>query len=227
MYTPIKMKRATKYGNNYWSGLSFKMNRKVEFFSDLEYEHWLLVECDPTVKKFCEQPLKVEYILNNKIRHSIPDMWILYTDNSEKMIEVKYTSSLIPSHPKYEETMQQITIQQEWCKSNGLKHEVKTEKSIRENRILLDNYRKMVPFIRHHSDFLNSTNKLVFNELSKYSKLKLQDILNTFLHVNPNQIYISVIYLIYIGVIYSDLHINPLNKNTEVWIYDQKKIKQL
>ncbi|HDR7211035.1 TPA: Tn7 transposase TnsA N-terminal domain-containing protein, partial [Bacillus cytotoxicus] len=199
MYTPIKVKRNTKYGNNYWSGFSFKMNRKVEFFSDLEYEHWLLVECDPTIKKFCEQPLKVEYILNDKIRHSIPDMWILYTDNSEKMIEVKYTSSLIPSHPKYEETMQQITIQREWCKSNGLNHEVKTEKKIRENRILLGNYRKMIPFIRNYSESSGTINKLIFSELNKYSKLKIQDILTILQHEHPNQIYISVIYFIYTG----------------------------
>ncbi|HDX9577372.1 TPA: Tn7 transposase TnsA N-terminal domain-containing protein [Bacillus pseudomycoides] len=220
MYTPIKMKRSTKYGNNYWNGFSFKMNRKVEFFSDLEYEHWLLVECDPTIKEFCEQPLKVEFFLNNKVRHSIPDMWILHTDNSEKIIEVKYTNSLIPKHPKYEETMQQITIQQEWCKTNGLNHEIKTEKDIRKNRILLDNYRKMIPFIRNYSNSLDTINKLVFNALIKHSKLKLQDFIYIFQHEHPNQIYTSIIYLIYTGKIYSDFHINPLNKNTEVWIYD-------
>ncbi|OTX80737.1 hypothetical protein BK726_02135 [Bacillus thuringiensis serovar londrina] len=219
MFTPIKLKRSSKYGNNYWSGFSFKMNRKVEFFSDLEYEHWLLVECNPAIKKFCEQPLKVEYILNDKIRYSIPDMWILYSDKSEKMIEVKYMSSLLPSHPKYKQTLQQITVQQEWCKSNGLYHEVKTEKKIRENRILLDNYRKMIPFIRNYSESIEPINKLIFLELNKSVKLTFQEISTIFHHENHNQIYISVIYLIYTGIIHSDLHINPLNKNTEVWIH--------
>ncbi|WP_419873328.1 hypothetical protein [Candidatus Pristimantibacillus sp. PTI5] len=35
MYTPIPMKRSTRYGNNSWEAFSIKMNRDVRFFSDL------------------------------------------------------------------------------------------------------------------------------------------------------------------------------------------------
>ncbi len=60
MYTPIPMKRSTRYGNNYWEAFSNKMNRDVRFFSDLEYDHWILVEADLDIVAFCEQPMRIQ-----------------------------------------------------------------------------------------------------------------------------------------------------------------------
>jgi hypothetical protein len=105
------MKRSTKYGNNYWTGYSYKMLRTVELFSDLEYDHWLLVECNPKIKKFCEQPLIIEETINGEQFHSIPDMWVLNDKNEESIIEIKYLNVLSKEHPKYLQTMRQIAIQ--------------------------------------------------------------------------------------------------------------------
>lgn len=65
-----------KYGSNYWVGYSYKLRRHVHFYSDLEYENWILVETNPEVEVFCEQPLRIQYFLDGKKSESIFDMWI-------------------------------------------------------------------------------------------------------------------------------------------------------
>lgn len=38
----------------------------MSFFSKLEYYNFLSLEINPTVEKFCEQPIKIEIIQENK-----------------------------------------------------------------------------------------------------------------------------------------------------------------
>jgi hypothetical protein len=75
MYTPLPIKRSTKYGSNYWEAMSVKMNRDVRFFSDLEYDNWILVECDPNIIRFCEQPMRIKIEWQYVWVESIFDMW--------------------------------------------------------------------------------------------------------------------------------------------------------
>lgn len=42
MYSPINIKRSSKFGNHYWESYSPKLKR-----NDLEYDFWVLVETDP------------------------------------------------------------------------------------------------------------------------------------------------------------------------------------
>ena len=74
--TPIDMPRATHYGNNYYVTYSSKLKRNVHLFSNLEYYNFLDLECDPNVVKFCEQPLQIDVILGNEVKHAIFDAWV-------------------------------------------------------------------------------------------------------------------------------------------------------
>ncbi|KEP24869.1 hypothetical protein BA70_14805 [Bacillus zhangzhouensis] len=58
MYSPINIKRSSKFGNNYWEAYSPKLKRNVRLFSDLEYDFWVLVETDPKIPNFCERPFE-------------------------------------------------------------------------------------------------------------------------------------------------------------------------
>ena len=67
MYKPLITDGSKKFGNNRWLSYSSKLKRDVYLFSDLEYEHWLLVESDPKIVEFCEQALLMESFINGKI----------------------------------------------------------------------------------------------------------------------------------------------------------------
>ncbi|WP_165264034.1 hypothetical protein [Paenibacillus sp. M-152] len=56
--------------------------RNIELYSDLEFDHWLTVKTNQEVITYCEQPLKISYVLKGQLRTSIFDMWILNRDGS-------------------------------------------------------------------------------------------------------------------------------------------------
>ena len=63
---PIDMPRGTHYGNNYYLVYSKKIHRTCRFYSNLEYYNFLSLEINPKIEKFCEQPVKIEIIQENK-----------------------------------------------------------------------------------------------------------------------------------------------------------------
>ncbi|MEC0232185.1 PDDEXK family nuclease [Paenibacillus alba] len=100
MYTPIPIKRSSRYGNNYWVSFSRKLNRNVRLFSDLEYDHLVIVETNPLITSFCEQPLRIHQQMDEGIVETIFDMWTLDRDGIETFVEVKYAQELDPRNPK-------------------------------------------------------------------------------------------------------------------------------
>lgn len=211
------MKRSSKYGNNYWTGYSHKMKRTIELFSDLEYDHWLLVECNPKIIRFCEQPLIIEETIHGEQFHSIPDMWVLYENTKEAIIEIKYLNSLLEEHPKYLQTMRQIEIQKKWAKRNNMSHFVFSEDKIRENRILLNNYRKIISYVRQFNPADMNALTMDIIQAIKGERRTLEQIFH--LKNEPqNVIMVALMYLIYSGKVKSNIAIQTINRKMEVWI---------
>ncbi|MFJ7310831.1 Tn7 transposase TnsA N-terminal domain-containing protein [Peribacillus frigoritolerans] len=139
---PIPVKGRSHFGSNFWDAYSPKIKRDVNFYSDLEYDHWILVETDSKISTFCEQPLKIEGIYKGKKSESIFDMWLLWENGDNEFVEIKYSKDLLPGSKQFERVMKQITLQKEWCIKKGYKYTVKTEKEIRFNYIYLNNMRQ-------------------------------------------------------------------------------------
>jgi hypothetical protein len=67
---------------------SLKMGRLVWWESQIERDYIYLLEFDPAVISYEEQPLRISYHLNGKERHYTPDFLVKRTDKS-LIIEVK------------------------------------------------------------------------------------------------------------------------------------------
>jgi hypothetical protein len=78
LYKPLITDGSKRFGNNRWISYSSKLKRDVYLFSDLEYEHWLLIEPDPEIVDFCEQALLMDGIVNGKLQKSIIDILVFY-----------------------------------------------------------------------------------------------------------------------------------------------------
>lgn len=215
------MKRSMKYGNNFWHGYSYKVKRDVRFFSDLEYENWLLVETNPHIVNFCEQPFEIQFFYNGKLRSSIFDMWIKYDDGQEEFREVKYQSHLLKGHPKFEDTLKQITGQREWCKSNGFNHRVETDVQIRGNALLVDNSRILISYVRmvqpKHNDLLSEI--LLSIDTASYS---IQDLCNLHKKHPMIDVQISILLGIYKGDIIAPVKEKQINQLMRVCSYATK-----
>ncbi|GGB52885.1 TnsA endonuclease N-terminal domain-containing protein [Fictibacillus barbaricus] len=216
MFQPIPMKRSTKYGNNFWDGKSYKLKRDVHFFSDLEYEHWLLVEADPCIIDFCEQPLEIKFVYQGKLRSSIFDMWVKYENGHEEFREVKYESHLKPGHPKYEDTLKQITIQREWCEIKGYGYKVQTDDFIRSNLLFLDNCRMLVSY----GGMFLPKHKVLLQEIVEsmtVNQCPIRELILTYKHHPIVDVQISIFLGIYNGVIAAPLKEAQINQFMEVW----------
>lgn len=214
--TPIEMPRATHYGNNYFKVYSSKIHRLCDFYSNLEYYNFLSLEINPKVEAFCEQPLKIEIIQDNQIKHAIFDMWVKYRDGREEIQEVKYSSELTGDSKSAIRSQEQIKREEAWCKANNIDFSIRTEKNISNGRFFLDNANVIASRLRHYIPTEDKYyNPHIVNILENHKKLTVLELIeNKILPIN-NEI-THLCYMYEKGII--DLNINdkPLNYKTEV-----------
>ncbi|WP_372999788.1 TnsA endonuclease N-terminal domain-containing protein [Lutispora sp.] len=217
MYTPINTKRNTHYGSNYWEAYSPKLKRSVHMYSDLEYDDWVLIETDPNVSDFCEQPVKIKRFYDGRYAESIIDMWVKYRDNTEQFLEIKYSNELDVNNPKSLRTLKQIRIQQDWCSENGYKHIVRTEKEIRSNPVYLENMKQLLPYLREDGSTNELDKKRVLNFISneRYSISNIAEYLES---ISKQRILAVILNLIYRGEIHSNVANVPISDKLEVWV---------
>lgn len=219
IYTPIPIKRSSKYGNNYWETYSPKMDRNVRLFSDLEYDHWVLVETNPAVVAFCEQPFEIQYFYGGTPAKSIPDMWIKFKDDSQYLVEVKYSKELNPESKNYLKTNRQITIQKSYCIEKGFRHSIRTEKDIRGNDIFLANMKMLLPYIKSRGYPIEIDQKKILNIIrSNGNRISTGMIQSSIKDIPAVRIRESIFYLLYLGIISGNLEKIPYSNNTEVWL---------
>lgn len=211
-YVPLVTKRKGKYGNNFWYVYSPKIKRNVHLFSDLEYEYWLLIELDPDVIDFCEQPLKIQGFFGMQEVSSIFDMWINRKDGTQTFVEIKYERDLHTDRVR-----KQISIQRDWCEQNNYNYQIKTDRDIRTNRILLENAKELIPYISH-SNIPIDTDVQRITQLIGKSRFKMEELKNR-LGIPYPRIKESVYRLIYEGKMLSNIDSVHLGLETEVWMH--------
>ena len=180
MYTPVEMKRSMKYGNNYWEAYSPKIGRNVRFFSDLEYDNWVHIETNPEIIDFCEQPLKIQIVFEDKLVESIFDMWVQYSDNTEEFMEVKYAAELVGENSKSLRSKRQIEVQRQWCMDHQYNYSVKTDTEIRASLTHLNNLKQIIGQVRpipqiNTTEFLPVVDLLSETSLSIAELIKMTD----------------------------------------------------
>jgi hypothetical protein len=173
-----------RYWGNYWESWSPKLNRRVRFYSDLEYSHWLTVESDPSIERFCEQPFRVGIYIDGKGYSSIPDMWLRRRNGDIEIREIKYSSAL-----SADRNQRQIKAQKQWCELHGYRHSVVDEKTICANPVYLKNVSQLIHWVKirpnpNESDIQTQINQFIRNQgrqdmptiLSYLSLINIDDI---------------------------------------------------
>ncbi|MFB5089332.1 Tn7 transposase TnsA N-terminal domain-containing protein [Psychrobacillus sp. PGGUH221] len=174
IYKPVKNFKTSHFGSNFWDCFSFKLDRDAYFYSDLEYEHWILVETNPLINNFCEQPIKIELEYEGKMHSTIFDMWIQWNNGKEEFIEIKYSKdikeSLNPNCKRSMKTHIQLAIQKEWCSLNGYLYRIVTEEDIR-SQPMLSNKKLIMPYIRDSNSVSDIDKKTIMNKLTEKETL--------------------------------------------------------
>lgn len=127
-YSPVTHLAASRFGNNRWIVFSLRLLRLVILYSDLEYDHWVLVESNFRIACYCEQPFRMRAKIAGALVTTIPDMWVLFQSGREQFREIKYRSQL--TEPR---VIRQIKAQKTWCEIKPAPHDVFDEFRIRRN----------------------------------------------------------------------------------------------
>lgn len=217
MYTPLDIKRNDKYGSNYWEVFSNKASRIIRCFSDLEYENYILVETDPNIISFCEQPIKIRYLLDGDEIHSIIDMWVKYKDKTEKFIEIKYLSELNPINPKSIRSIKQTKAQKLWCNENGFVYEIRTENDIRGNSIFLSNMKTVLSYIKRSTQQIETDLFYIKKAITK-SRITIKKIHELLSEIPLERIKESISWMIYLGIVSANVKDVEFGIQTEVWL---------
>ena len=157
-YSPVWTLPASRFGNNRWIFYSVKLGRLVTSYSDLEHDNCVRVEADPSVVCYCEQPLRVRVKTPSGFVTTVFDMWLLYDSGREEFREVKYLAQL-----KELKVQRQIAAQRLWCERESKAHEVFDESRIRQDPLLLTNWKFILRCLAsyHRHDFTSIRAKIL------------------------------------------------------------------
>lgn len=221
--SPVKAGPQTQYGNNRWEVYSPKLGRNVTLYSDLEYDHWVLVEVDPEVQTFCEQPLKIQIKIPIGKISTIFDMWILWNNGIEEFREVKYANDLENYTPD-SRIFRQIEAQKKWCELENKNYTIITDKEIRNNQIFLANWKLILHHLGSARDINLSllANRIELMLLEKRSST-LSEIERVFSDSDAMLIKSAVFQMVYKRKINVLLNTQPLNMKTVLEIANVEK----
>lgn len=122
---------------------SLKMGRMVAFESTIERDLLYLLDFEPHVKSFAEQPLTISYWEETKHRRYTPDFKVEFTGGQKGLVECKPQVFV-----KKEVNIKKFTAGEAWCAERGWNYEIITDQALRRG-FRLDNVKFLTRFARH------------------------------------------------------------------------------
>ena len=118
--------------------------RLVECESPLEADAVIWGEARPNVVSICEQPLRIHGAIGNKPHYTV-DLKFEFRDGTTTYYEVKPEAHL-KIHDDGETAPANWPAIRSWFLANGKKCGVITEETLRGDRLLIENWRTLLPF---------------------------------------------------------------------------------
>ncbi|MBF9221774.1 TnsA endonuclease N-terminal domain-containing protein [Hymenobacter ruricola] len=197
---------------------SSKADHVVRVESALERSLCLLLEFDPRVRYFCEQPVTIPYHPpggSRGVRHYTPDFLIQYEDEVQAVLaEVKYQSEL---DAKAAELAPKFDAARHYAAEQGWAFRVFTEADILATP-LLGNARLLLRFRTAPVPSCHTT--ALLDLLTRAQKSTPQDLITAgayFTGAQPEELLPHCWHLLSCGRIGGDLTAAPLAMNTPLW----------
>ena len=137
---PVR-KVSNRGGNIIGQFPSLKMGRMIAFESLLERDFIYLLDYDPHVEWYEEQPLMIEYQHETQCRHYTPDFHLVMAGR-DVLVECK------PEHfVETEENQRKFVAARAWCEQRGWEFQVVTDQQVRSG-FRLQNIKRLTPYAR-------------------------------------------------------------------------------
>lgn len=141
---PVWKQPRGRFGSNFWEVYSPKLDRNVCLYSNLERDHWVLVESDPNIVWFLENPIAIRIRIDGRDIRTVPDMMVRFSDDTEEYREVKHVKDLASLD---ERGINQLAAQHTWASVCGRSYRIIDDTEIRANRIYLANWKHALSYV--------------------------------------------------------------------------------
>ena len=140
----MAVRRVTHHGGNVIGRFpSLKMQRMVSFESTIERDYAYVLDFEPEVTSFSEQPLTIEYPDADRVRRYTPDFEVVRTDQRHWLVECKPQQLL-----HTDDNQRKFAAAQAWCAERGWQFEVVTDTQLRAGYRLQN-----IQFLTYHARF--------------------------------------------------------------------------
>lgn len=219
--TPLRTSRPGKPVGEHWEWFSPRLQREITAESNAEHDFYTLIDTNPDVEIWCEQPIRVEAAINGKRHSSILDVWVKHCTGTEYFWEVKEDKALAKAHRDPGSAVGiQLEVQKRWSAQTTSNYGVVTANRIRTNNVYLTN-KKLI------RTSVTSSRNIDFGDLPvriqrsvSQSRRTLGDIVRIF-HEDPKSyVEAAIMKALYWGLIQADLN-QHLSQKTMITVYEK------
>lgn len=110
---------------------SHKTGRTLAFESRLERDHFLLLDADPDVVAFDEQPVTIAFEAHGQRRRYTPDCHVVRHSRPAELVEVKYAGDLAAMDPRERARLDEAhNAARAWCAARGWTFALRTDRDV-------------------------------------------------------------------------------------------------
>jgi hypothetical protein len=181
----------------------------------IERDYAYLLEFDPMVLSYEEQPCKISYIFEKKNRWYTPDFAVYWRHQSPSLVECKPVSKL---HKP--ENLQKWTAARMWCEQNHFTFVVVTDAALHERACLIANLKLLAG--HGHQHITPQAREYLLRTLQNADRaLSIEELVKCVVErtpkLNPHIVSSCVLHLLYTRELATDLS-KPLDTlTTLVW----------
>ena len=214
--TPVnRVGHRIRYTANYWEDYSPKLKRYVGFYRDLEYDHWLLIESDPTIVWFCEYPLTIQMRIGAHNVTSTLNVMVQHQDGEREVRRLVYADELNASRHG-SRLRRQIEAERTWCRLHGIRYVLITDETIYKTPLLISNWKFILRVLKDAEAIDVAPQQREIEPLLDAEGRSIGEIEKAFRHIDPATLKVAIYRLLQQGQLVAPLDKELLSKTTTV-----------
>ncbi len=184
-----------------------KVEEMVHCESGIERNYAYLLNFDPQVISYEEQPVKIAYIFEQKKHFYTPDFAVYWFQGPPSLVECKPASRL--NDP---ENLRKWTAARLWCDLNGYTFLLVTDESLKKWKVVLDNIKNMTGHA--HQRITPQVKEYLLRIVQAENRaLSVAEVVERASQLEPRVVRSCLWHLLYIGELFTDLTM-PLHVKT-------------
>ena len=210
--------RKVHHGNRNIIGnfASIKMKRLVEFESTIERDYLYMLDYQPSVISFEEQPFTIDYTYEGKTARYTPDFLVSTTETSV-LVDCKPTKST-----DQVDNQRKFQAARDWCEKNCLRFEVVTDDHLRIGHELR-NVKLLTQFARHA---VNATSKASVRDhlMQNQGTLPIASLTELVSPSSPNSVLVVLFHMAFHHTIDIEMTVRPISHGSLVSLHQKENI---